>query len=302
MHRLITLRQQFHFTFPDEPERMDLDLFDYGPLSRVRIVVQRILRNPRVAVKKGVILDAMKFELSEGTEYTVHKGYHHVLLGFRREIRFITEGGEDRKINNLACISRAQYLIKVLDRFAEELQEMRMQAIKQNVDVHLIDVSPGPRFRSMVLNPILQRQLRGLDDHDVQPLQSVINNSIVRLVEVYLQEDPLDKALGQRYLRNLLYITPVRFSLAYFSSDATQEHFDKLCTNTEFLKKSREDIRDDNWDRSILYDFEIEVIKAEKLQDLYANLIDASVSNHFHLLTHTSSKINIAHSSSCGGL
>jgi hypothetical protein len=281
MHPLTVLRQIFRISFPNKPDTLDPDLFDYDSSSEAKIVVQRILRDPRAPRKTGIIADPMQWSVSQETEHTVHKGYLRVLLGFRREIRFVTEEGRDRGINDFACIFRAQYLIKVMDRFSEELQDRRNQLIKDNADIDMISASPGPHFRSRVLNPILQRQLRGFDDHDVQLLKSEIGRSVIILNEVYLQEDPLDGALAQRCLKNLLYITPVRFSMTYFSLGASEDNYHRISTNTGFLMKFRDRMSDDAWDESILYDSEIEVIKMEKLEVLYAKMIEASVSSHF---------------------
>ena len=161
----------------------------------------------------------------------------------------------------------------VLDLFVEELNRIPPSA------PHL--------FRSRVLNPILQRQLRGVSDHEPKAIRKEIKFgkdarvSIADAASFYLAKDPLDQSLSRTMLRNLLYVWSVRLSLGYLlpkSGKCTEVAFEWALANTETLNKARGPIDDDVWDEETVSSHELTLIEGEKLEDYYDKLT-SEVSN-----------------------
>ena len=99
---------------------------------------------------------------------------------------------------------RRGYVRDVLDALGEELEK---------VD------APGPRWRSKVLTPILQRQLQGAPDSYGPAVNIAIASedgdpTIADATRFYLAQDPLDCRLIPFYRRNLVAIREMRWHLA----------------------------------------------------------------------------------------
>ena len=129
-------------------EEMNESFIDYESLCTV--IIHAVIQDPRVIHKDGwgllnpkpeEVINPKPEEVMPPREYRIHAGYRRVLAGFIREIEFTTVD----KVETHDCVFRGIYLIKILDHFAEELAHAPPNS--------------GARFRSRVLNPLLQRRL-----------------------------------------------------------------------------------------------------------------------------------------------
>ena len=175
-----------------------------------------------------------------------------------REIRFLTDDG----LKSQNCVFRAVYLMKILDLFADELGQ-------------LTDVTT--QFRSRALNPILQRRLRGVDEHEPEQVALSVGKTLEEAADFYLTLDPLDPEHIETVLRNLLYIWPVRFSISFLNAKGTDDAYGVALENTLYLLSQRELISDEDWVSAILTEAEFQLIDAEHLSVYYETLINRSV-------------------------
>jgi hypothetical protein len=132
---------------------------------------------------------------------------------------------------------RQNYAREVLDAFGEELNEFKESGL------------PPASFRSQVLTPILQRQLRGVHDAYTPSIKAGINSkkselSIQDVTKFYLQVDPTNPALIRSYRRNLLYLPEPRWHLGILfgapvrpGREAT-DHFNKVRANHDAIMQS----------------------------------------------------------------
>ena len=143
---LIVYRQKYRVKLPKE--EMNESFIDYESLCTV--IIHAVIRDPRVIHKDGwgllnpkpeEVINPEPGEVMPPREYRIHAGYRRVLAGFIREIEFTTVD----KVETHDCVFRGIYLIKILDHFAEELAHAPPNSVT--------------RFRSRVLNPLLQRRL-----------------------------------------------------------------------------------------------------------------------------------------------
>ena len=203
--------------------------------------------------------DNWKERCSAPISHQIHAGYKRTLVGFNREISFMTKD----KIRQQNCIFRATYLMKVMDLFVEELAK----------------VSPASptRFRSRVLNPILQRQLRGVLDEETDAVKCEVGSTQQAAAIFYLKMDPLDPRYISQNLRQLLYLWPVRLSLSFTSTACTEEGWTAALRNTTALAEHRSLVPDVQWERQILSPYERDLIELEGLQCYYRDLMDAPV-------------------------
>ena len=172
------------------------------------------------------------------------------------------------KLQSHNCLFRATYLMMVLDLFVEELPKM----------------VPGTaaRFRSCALNPLLQRQLRGIIDTQAGMVETEVGKTLGDSAKFYLVKDPLDPAHIHATLRNILYVWPVRLALLYLpdprQKDKERDPFEFALTATEELFKGRSQVPDLEWEREKISTFEVALVKEEGLELYYQELIDARVS------------------------
>ena len=249
-------------------------VFGYGENDTVEIIVRPIVRVKELTAGQRELLPHTDEERGEPTSWTIHAGYHRVLAGFLKEIAFMEKGG----LKSHNCLFRATYLSKVLDLFVAELPRVRS--------------STPASFRSRVLNPILQRHLRGVLDHEPELVKGEVGGTRELAGKFYLTLDPLDPTLANEVLRNLLYIWPVRLSLLYLlSQDLPDENsYMSGLRNTEWLFEERAKISDEDWDAVALTDVEEKVVLLENLQPFFKGLLgevedDSTVSHPVLFLT-----------------
>ena len=133
--------------------------------------------------------------------YKLPAPYHRLVSQLVTEIDF-AEG-----YNTHESHRRQVYAEEVLDEFGKELD-----GLKSTEDTAMVG------FRSVVLTPILQRQLFGIHDAYTPYVHSIImdNNpklNIEAVTKFYLGEDPTDPAYIPTYRRNLLYLPEARWHL-----------------------------------------------------------------------------------------
>ncbi|KAF9784968.1 hypothetical protein BJ322DRAFT_1060594 [Thelephora terrestris] len=174
------------------------------------------------------------------------------------------------KVDDDESLFRCQYLMRVLDSFAEELRDQTRNEQQSQ------PVKDPAKFRSRVLNPIIQRQRRGVADNDPDEVKKAVGIKLEDAVNFYLAQDPLDPQHCRALFRHLLYITPVRMSFACYSSRFSKAVYEKGRVNTEFLRRCRSRVQQDTSDQTLLLPFEVEVIELEGLGGLYRGLIKAS--------------------------
>jgi len=252
--------------------------FDYGEEETMEIEVCRAIRNPRAVVPPGGELDPQTFYSGcQWFQYCIHAGYRRVLFAFLQEIGMVCR----KELPVDECGFRGRYLAKVLDSFVKELEHHQRKSesfLSPEAGVDFNTVEPH-LFRSRVLNPILQRQLRGIPDNEPEMVKKAVGTTIGAAQDFYLSLDPLHPNLARRMLKNLLYISPVRSSLVFFNREVCEDSWEKILHNTTFMQNNRAEYLAGAWDEEMLYDFEIEIIRLEDLVDVYQSLIDASVSS-----------------------
>lgn len=236
---------------------MDSSLFQHKVSDVCQVDVHNVIRQPKPLYSQWMSTQPSPTKLGPPQSYTVHAGYRRVLVGFIREIEFVTKDHLDYQ----ACLSRATYLIKILDKFAEEL---KMRAS---------DVAFPYRFRSQVLNPILQRQCRGLPDEEDTAVKLQVGTRIDDAVEFYLRSDPLDPQLTRQTARQLLYVWPVRLSLSLLGMPCDQEVYLATLKNTLNLATARSSISNEEWEGQVLTEAERAIIRLERLEPYFDGLI-----------------------------
>ena len=101
---------------------------------------------------------------------------------------------------------RQAYAREVLDEFGKELKKLKDYSNAAMV-----------KFRSVVLTPILQRQVLGVHDAYGPTMSAAISPNeeltIQAVTMFYLHDDPTDPTLIPTYRRNLLYLPDARWHL-----------------------------------------------------------------------------------------
>ena len=122
--------------------------------------------------------------------------YVQLIDQFNRE----DEHGERDKHHE--SLRRQSYVRQVLDAVGRELKRCG---------------KGGASFRSKVLNPILQRYLRGVPDCYTPSVRAAISGdqepTITDATAFYLSQDPVDPVHIPHYRRNLIYIVESRWHL-----------------------------------------------------------------------------------------
>jgi len=226
--------------------------------------VSRVTRRPTLIEEEREKLFPEEDELGPATVFHVHAGYRRVLAGFLREIEFNFKDG----INTHYATWRAIYLQMVLDCFAEEL-------------IAKGQGKTSGLFRSQALNPLLQRQLRGIDDHETRHIKYSVGHTPDDAASFYLKDDPLDPRNIGRVLRNILYIWSIRLSLGMLGTKLREEGYWKAYENNQELWRWRNGLEEGAWNEvGPLSTMEIGVLGYEGLGDFYRDLIDSSVSSN----------------------
>ena len=117
--------------------------------------------------------------------------------------QFILEIRHGRENNAHEALRRMAYAERMLDEFGYELEGYK--GAKEN-------------FRSKVLTPVLQRQLRGMPDNYARPLCDFMSSTdegvtIADATAFYLSVDPIDPDCIPSYRRNLVYIREARWHI-----------------------------------------------------------------------------------------
>ena len=239
-------RAQYSVTLADG--ELDRPFLNIEEADRCHIVVTRI---PERTKSNG-----KKLETDEKTEltkkYVIHAGYRRYLAGFLREIDFV----KTDRFKSHNALFRMAYLVKTLDLFALELE-------------HTTKLLPR-RFRSRVLNPLLQRQLRGLNDNEALMAKAQIP-TLAAAAEFYLTLDPVGKATEEMWQRGFIYIWPVRMSFSLLHSPGEEEQYDEGLESTLALLKKRISLAATYSVSKGLYAFERRLIKSEGLERYFVD-------------------------------
>lgn len=167
------------------------------------------------------------------------------------------------------ALRRCSYAMEVLDAFGTELSSVR----SMNAD-----------FRSKVLTPILQRQLRGVPDHYTPGVSCAIASdgkvvTIADATEFYLREDPLDPKWIPSYRRNLIYTPEMRWHLGVILGIATvgnEEDYNDVRSRHDLLMKALKTQTDDH-DHTTFSATEVFVLVEEELEGYFEDELEASV-------------------------
>jgi hypothetical protein len=186
-----------------------------------------------------------KHSCSRSSGTTVHRGYYRVIRGFLREIALMY----DEEVKDQQCLFRATYLLKILDHFAAELPGITKGSERS--------------WRSRALNPLLQRQLRGLSDQDSKRIRVQVGSDPTSVTAFYLTHDPLHPGVVPQLLRNLLYVPPVRWSLEHLCRPGCEGSYLRTLQNTHHILKSRAALSPSEFDSVPLCDFEVQLIRLE---------------------------------------
>lgn len=242
----------------------DLPFFGHKENDICRVIVHKVQRGTGTSKRVSETTRPTDEVLAPGKKYDVHPGYRRFLLGFLREIDFA--GKDGLKSHN--ALFREIYLLKILDLFAIELENRPPTLFR--------------RFRSRVLNPLLQRQLQGIPDHEAEMARMVIPTPVAA-AEFYLKLDPILHLCERMWQRGILYIWPVRMSFSLLRSPATEEGYKSGLRNTKALLEKRIQAGDDYDEGDGLYEFELKVVRSEGLQSYFPAFIPP-VSAHCSLI------------------
>ena len=232
------------------------ELYKYNNNGQCTVILRPVCSDP---FEEGTgIVNPTERQLGKAIHHVIHAGYRPCLTAFIREVEFMVKD-QDSSRN---CLFRGTYLTMVLDRFADELEDRpRLQA--------------KTRFRSKVLNPVLQRLMRGITDYEVSSVRAAVGDTSEGSAALYLGKDPLDKPNRITMLRNSSYVWPVRNSYYFLEKGRVAwGAFKKTLNNTQFLG------RECPGDRTAgkLTDAEREVITGERLEGIYREFVAMRVS------------------------
>ena len=112
-----------------------------------------------------------------------------------------------------------------------------------------------------------------------------VGKTLKDVAKFYLELDPLDPKRTNEMLQAILYVWPVRLSLAFIDAQGTEQGYAQGRTNTKILVKERCNIADHEYPTSRgLYQCEYRIVEVEQLQAYYDHLLDPqSVSSLCHL-------------------
>jgi len=139
-------------------------------------------------------------EIEERVEHSrnIPAAYHRLVCQLSAEVSNVdVDAHSDHEV-----VRRCIYALQVLDAFAVELYSTRMT----------------PAFRSKVLTPILQRQLRGLPDYYTPSTVLGIASDKAKVTirdatAFYLREDPTLPQWIPSYRRNLIFVPDMLWHL-----------------------------------------------------------------------------------------
>ena len=199
----------------------------------------------------------------------IHTGYARILAGLQADIshgRINTSG---------MTLFRQTYAEKIFDEVATELKTAYGDGTAEL----------GYRWRSEVLNPLLQRQLQGYPDHEAPMLakhfEGFTGSALSTAIDnFYFAKDPLAPENQRALRRGVLYVTEYRVFLFVGKHQEAERDLDHYSTarkvTTELYKELANNPEGAEGDK--LSKFEVRVIVAELLEDYYLEDVEASVS------------------------
>lgn len=183
----------------------------------------------------------------------------------------------DTNTSHEAC-RRQCYAQRVLDEFALEFTAYR---------------GTPTDFRSVVLSPILQRQLRGVQDSYLPCVNGAIGGSpsdptLEQVTNLYLGIDPTDPELAASYRRNILFVPEARWHLGTVIgsfSTADIAMYNRVRANQDllmsWLKECGED--DDDTEPIVFSPLMVTIVKDEGLDLFYGRELSLVVRIPPHL-------------------
>ena len=187
-------------------------------------------------------------------------------------------------------VRRSAYADLTLDAFACELFSKK---------------EAGPKFRSKVLTPLMQRHRMGIADHYTPVLQMAIGGDTAADATIfYLREDPIESRYLSQYRRSLMYIPESRWHLGILLGTIelrNQADFGMIWRNHDRIQVALRDgdyDDDDDDDDSEEYEdsddeaeiklprlnaVEVAVILEERLEDFFEAELALVVSNRHNI-------------------
>ena len=254
---------------------MDGSLFEYREKDVFTIHVRNVEHKAGTSQAQKELMEPKGKELKKGFKCKIHAGYLRVLLGFNREIKFMTKD----KIKAHNCLFRATYLQMILDLFVLELSR--------------VPAANPWHFRSQVLNPILQRQLRGILDEEQQAIKAEVGPTVTDAAAFYLMKDPLNPHHVSSLLRQLLYVWPVHLSLGFIGRKGNSRAWTVALRNMKSLVAKRCKVSDEVWENEMLSKYERTLVTLECLDMYYAAILAMAVSRNSFYITGGALRLNL---------
>lgn len=170
------------------------------------------------------------------------------------------------------ALRRCSYAMEVLDAFGTELTSSR---------------SLTADFRSKILTPILQRQLRGASDCYFPPMSYIVSSdgatvTIGDATRYYLAEDPTHPKWIPSYRRNLIYIPEMRWHLGVVMGKVKlgdTQGYNNIRANHDHLMKAlkAEETEPNAWISQSFNAAEITAIVKEGLEEYFSQELADSV-------------------------
>jgi len=240
----------------DEDWATPENLFEYGEEDLCQVTVYGVIWGDDVPLHMREVEEPTKEQWVGRKTYNIHRGYLRVIMGFLREISLMFGG----KVKEHNCLFRGTYLTKILDHFAAELP-----SIVQGAE---------SRWRSRTLNPLLQRQIRGLADQEPGQVEVAVGKTLEAAADFYLTLDPLHPNQVKSVLRYTLYVWQVRWSLRYLTDPMPgQSSYTRTRNNTVHLFNARADISDEEHGAVALTKEEVKLIVEEGIERFYLAMI-----------------------------
>ena len=205
------------------------------------------------------------------SEKEIPAAYHRLACQLTAEIIH----AKDHTGHEALC--RCSYAMEVLDAFGAELSSVRIVTAD---------------FRSKVLTPILQRQLRGVPDYYTPGVSNAVASdgetvTICDATNFYLHDDPTHPRCIPSYRRNLIYIPETRWHLGYVLGKiklGSGPQYDRIRTHQDDLMEAlgEEESDDDDSDVPGFIGAEVTILVEEGLDDYFAQeLVDSVCINSF---------------------
>lgn len=186
--------------------------------------------------------------------------------------QLLTEDHHGKHNEGHEALRRQSYARQMLDAVGHELKHLKVY---------------GLLFRSAVLNPTLQRQMRGVPDVYTPSVRGAISGNLDPTIEdvtlFYLSKDPVEHKNISLFWRNLLYSPQMRWFLQVVGRAGFVKSikiFDNVYANHDKLMEA---LKEDDGSSTVsseeasLTKTEIEVILDENLDGFYEHMLDQVV-------------------------